>query len=88
MKKILGGAPKGPSAADLEAQRKAAEDAQNAAIEKERERLAAESAAKAEEEKKNALASLTESESKRRAFAGTLTAEGDDSNRRKFLKSA
>lgn len=78
---LLGGKPKGPSPEELQRR-------QQLAIEKERERMAAEQAAKEKENQDKALASLEETESKRRAFAGTLTAEGDETNRRKFLKSA
>lgn len=65
---------KGPSQEELQA-------AQEAAAQRERERLKAESDQKA-------VADLEAQESKRRAFAGQLANEDDKEQRRKFLKGA
>ncbi len=75
-----GGKSKGPSVQELQRQ-------QDIAMQKERERIAQETAAKERGERDVALASLDETESRRRAFAGTLNGEGDEAERRKFLKS-
>jgi hypothetical protein len=82
MGKILAGAPKsGPSAAELQAQ-------QEAAAQRERDRIAAETAKKKMEDDQKAVADIQTQESKRRAFAGQLATEDDEKNRRKFLKGA
>jgi hypothetical protein len=73
--------PKGPSAAEIRA-------AQEAAAQRERERVAQEEAERKAAAEKKALADLQERESQRQAFAGQLSAEDDTTQRRRFLKGA
>jgi len=84
MGKIFGGAPKqqsGPSAAELQA-------AQDAAAQRERDRIASEEAKKKAETEQKAVADLQAQESQRRAFAGQLAGEEDAEEKRRFLKGA
>jgi len=78
---IFGGAQvaSGPSAAELQAQ-------QEAAAQKERDRIRMENEAKKKTDEDTALAKQSEDEAKRRAFAGGLTEVGDEEERRKYLK--
>lgn len=61
--------------------------AQEAAAKKERERLATEQALIDAGAEDKALAAMKEGESKRRAFAGSLTKEGESTDRKRFLKA-
>ncbi len=74
--------PKGPSAEQI-AQR------EEAARMRERDRIAQENAAADAKKQQDAEAALAEKESRRQAFAGQLSAIGEDENQRKrFLKGA
>lgn len=73
--------PKGPSAAELQ-------QAQNAAAQRERDRMASEQAVKKADNEAKAVSDLQARESQRRAFAGSLAAEDDQEERRRFLKGA
>lgn len=76
----LFGAPKGPSAAEIQARADQAAAA-------ERKRLEEEQATKDRASQEKNLASLQDQESKRAAFAGVLNAAGEeDAGRKKFLK--
>ena len=81
--KILGGgAPKaGPSAAELQ-------QAQDAAAQRERDRIASEDAKKKADTEQKAVADLQAQESQRRAFAGQLAGVDDTEEKRRFLKGA
>jgi hypothetical protein len=81
MGKIFGGKPKGPSQAELAA-------AQESAAQRERDRMAREAEQKKIDEDTKAVADLQSAESKRRAFAGQLSGEQDEEQRRRFLKGA
>ena len=83
MKGLFGGAkPKsGPSQAELTR-------ASEAAAQRERERAAREAADKKASDDAKAVADMNAAESKRRAFAGQLSGETDDEQRRRFLKGA
>lgn len=80
---VLGGGskPKGPSQAEII-------KAQESAAQRERDRMARETAQKKIETDQKTLADMAATESKRRAFAGQLSGENDDEERRKFLKGA
>lgn len=80
LKGLLGGASKGPSAADIQAQAEAA-------AKKERDRLTAEQAVKDQAAQDKNIADLNQQEAKRAAFSGFLSAtEDEDVGRKKFLK--
>ncbi len=81
--KIFGGAKQkaGPSAAELQ-------QAQNAAAQKERDRMAAEQAKTKADTEAKAVSDLQEAESRRRAFAGQLAGPEDEEEKRRFLKGA
>ncbi len=79
---LTGAKPKsGPSVAELQ-------QAQNAAAQRERDRMAAAEATKKADAEKKAVSDLQAQESQRRAFAGQLAAEDDEEERRRFLKGA
>ena len=80
MGSIFGG-KKGPSQAEIAA-------AQEKAAQRERDRMEREAAAKKLQSETKAVADLQAAESKRRAFAGQLSGEQDEEQRRKFLKGA
>lgn len=71
----------GPSAAELQR-------AQDAAAQRERDRMAGEQAKQKADTEAKAVADLQAQESQRRAFAGSLAAEDDTEERRRFLKGA
>jgi hypothetical protein len=73
--------PKGPSAAEVRQR-------EEAARQRERDRMAQEDAARKAEQQQKAEADLAEKESRRQAFAGQLVQEGDDEERKRFLKGA
>jgi hypothetical protein len=73
--------PKAPDQAAIAA-------AQEAAAKKERERIAMEDAAAKNSAKESAVMKAQALESKRRAFAGQLTKEGEADANKRFLKGA
>ncbi len=71
----------GPSAAELQ-------QAQDAAAQRERDRIASDTAKKKMEDETKAVADLQAQESQRRAFAGQLASTDDTEEKRRFLKGA
>jgi hypothetical protein len=72
---------KGPSTAELMREQERAASA-------ERERIAREESERKMAADQKAVTDLQEAESRRRAFAGQLAEDGDEEERRRFLKGA